>query len=121
MLEFILPFPPTTNNLFMNIPKRGRIKSKSYRAWEVEADKYMMLHILKHNAQLIGDVQAEYIFGRPDKRRRDVTNFEKAIGDTIVRFGILKDDSQIVDIRLRWGTPEDVSKGMVHVRLKQLG
>lgn len=35
--------------------------------------------------KLQGEVIAVYTFGRPDKRRRDVANLEKAVGDTLVR------------------------------------
>ncbi|MDO8597832.1 MAG: RusA family crossover junction endodeoxyribonuclease, partial [Sulfuricaulis sp.] len=48
------------------------------------------------------DVRADYQFGKPDNRKQDVANREKAVSDLLVRAGILADDSQIVDLRLRW-------------------
>ncbi len=50
-----------------------------------------------------GEVIAVYTFGRPDNRRRGVANLEKAASDTLTRWGVLENDSQIVDIRLPWG------------------
>ncbi|WP_206105886.1 RusA family crossover junction endodeoxyribonuclease [Rhizobium laguerreae] len=67
-------------------------------------------------AQLKGDVVAIYTFGRPDNRRRDVANLEKAIGDTLTRWGVLKDDCQIIDIRLLWG---EVLPGSAKVELRE--
>lgn len=95
------------NNLFLNVSRGGRVKSAKYRAWEKEADAAKPSGIVK----LRGDVVAVYTFGRPDKRRRDVANLEKATSDTLTRWGVLEDDSQIVDIRLRWGEPDEVNRG----------
>lgn len=69
------------------------------------------------NRAITADVAVDYIFKRPDKRRRDVGNLEKAVSDLIVAAGILEDDSQIVDIRLRWGQPDD---GMVQITVMDL-
>jgi crossover junction endodeoxyribonuclease RusA len=71
--------------------------------------------------RLNGDVVAVYTFGRPDKRRRDVANLEKAASDTMTRWGVLEDDSQIVDIRLRWGGPDEVRPGGCLLRLEERG
>lgn len=70
--------------------------------------------------KLHGDVVAVYTFGRPDKRRRDVANLEKAVGDTLTRWGVLEDDCQIVDIRLRWGRSGEVRAGECRVSLCEL-
>ena len=112
-----LPFPPSVNNLFLNVARGGRVKSPRYRQWEKDADAHKPAGIVK----LQGDVIAVYTFGRPDKRRRDISNLEKAVGDTLVRWQALEDDSQIVDIRLRWGTPEDVKSGECRIELIEAG
>jgi crossover junction endodeoxyribonuclease RusA len=67
-----------------------------------------------------GDVIAVYIYGRPDRRRRDPSNLEKAIGDTLTRRGALEDDSQIVNIRLRWAAPSEIKPGECRVELSEL-
>ncbi len=28
-----LPYPPVLNNLYANVPGKGRVKSERYRAW----------------------------------------------------------------------------------------
>lgn len=40
--------------------------------------------------------------GRPDKRRRDLGNCEKAPVDMLVTYGVLKDDSLIERLTLQW-------------------
>ena len=110
-----LPFPPSVNNLFLNVSRGGRVKTAKYRAWEKQADAAMPSGIVR----LQGEVLAVYTLGRPDKRRRDVANCEKAISDTLTRWGVLEDDSQIVDIRLRWGSGDEVKPGECRVSLSE--
>lgn len=108
----LLPFPPSVNNLFLNV-KRGRVKTPKYRQWEALADLQKPAGIVRLN----GDVVAVYTFGRPDRRRRDVANLEKAVGDTLTRWGVLEDDCQITDIRMRWGRPDEIKPGECRVDL----
>ncbi|ANL71908.1 endodeoxyribonuclease RusA-like protein [Rhizobium phaseoli] len=109
----ILPFPPSVNHLFMNVPRGGRVKTAKYRAWEKQADAAMPSGIVK----LQGEVIAVYTFGRPDRRRRDVANLEKAVSDTLVRWGVLEDDCQIEDNRQRWDKSGELKPGECRVEL----
>ena len=97
----------------MNVARGGRIKTTKYRTWEKEADAFRPSGIVRLN----GDVIACHTFGRPDKRRRDVANLEKTVGDTLTRWGVLEDDCQIVDIRMRWGSGGEVKPGKCRVEL----
>lgn len=36
-VQVFLPIPPSVNNLFHNVPGKGRMKSRAYLAWECEA------------------------------------------------------------------------------------
>lgn len=112
----ILPFPPSMNAIWRNFGGKRTIKSKQYREWEKAVDAIKPSGIVK----LQGNVIAHYVFGRPDKRRRDVANLEKAPSDTMTRWGVLDDDSQIVDIRLRWGTANEVTAGFVKITISEL-
>lgn len=47
-------------------------------------------------------IEATYRFGRPDKRRRDVANFEKGVSDLLVSQQVIGDDSMIERIVLEW-------------------
>lgn len=53
----------------------------------------------------------DLILSRPDKRRRDHRNYEKAILDWVQQAGIIKDDALAVDSRIRWGTEEEAPMG----------
>jgi len=112
-----LPYPPTMNSIWRNIGGNRTIKSKGYRVWEKLADGYA---VLSPRITLEGPVRAEFVYHRPDKRRRDVANLEKAVSDTLVRWGILGDDSQIHDLRLRWAADGEISAGEVRVYLEEI-
>lgn len=86
------------NQLYRNLSGRGRVKSSDYRQWEREADAHRPASI----EQLQGELCAVYRMGRPSRRRMDVENRAKAISDLLVRWQVMPDDCQIVDLRLVW-------------------
>ena len=117
-------FPPPWSAWYNNARGRGRVKTKLYIAWQHSCAKELLgtgligeANMFQHpfqapwesQAAIIGEVKAEYIFRRPDKRRRDLGNLEKAVSDTLVKYGVIEDDSLIVDLRLRWGGDSPVT------------
>lgn len=49
-----------------------------------------------------GNVEVTYSFTKPDKRGRDVFNYEKAVSDFLVKNKILADDTQIQKGTVQW-------------------
>ena len=97
----IVPFPPTVNNLFVNHPRtRGRFSSKAYKAWKAEAARAFAIQAPVSHFD--GPVVLILSLGIPDKRRRDLSNYIKAVEDSVVAAGILDDDSQVVELSVRW-------------------
>lgn len=100
MLRFELPLrPPPLSACYVNARVPGRVKSRRYKAWI----SLTMLRIPRPEHPFACPVAVDYLFHRPDNRQRDVANLEKAISDILVTAGIIKDDSLIWDMRLRWG------------------
>lgn len=100
----LLPFPPTVNNLFSNYTRGGkqmRVPTKGYVAWQREADAALMQQ--KPLPAFDSPVAVTITLGRPDRRRRDIANLEKAPTDQIVKAGVLADDCLIEKITLQWG------------------
>ena len=96
-----IPFPPSVNQIYpTNFKTKMRFRSKKYTAWQSEVFKLLRLRNVGH---IGGDVVAEYVFEKPDNRKRDVENYAKAVSDTLVKGGVITDDSNIIDLRLRWG------------------
>ena len=105
-IELSLPFPPSVNSLYStNWLTKKRFKSERYETWISNAITHLQL---THFHYVRGKVKATYEFGRPDNRRRDVANYEKAVSDFLVAAAVLNDDSQIEEITLKWADVEGV-------------
>ena len=88
------PFPPSTNNLFINVAK-GRIPSARYADWKQNAGWSLKAQRPK---SIKGPVVLRYQFQEgQDKRKRDIGNLEKAPTDLLVEHGVIEgDDNTIV-------------------------
>lgn len=96
-----LPFPPSTNNLFLNA-RGGRFRSQKYDTWIQEAGwELARQRPLKHAGPVI--LSFEFQEGQ-DNRKRDISNLVKAPEDLLVKHGVIEaDDGSIVrGIELKW-------------------
>lgn len=96
-----LLFPPSTNNLFINVTK-GRVPSARYADWRQEAGWSLKA---QRPTAIKGPVVLRYQFQEgQDKRKRDIGNLEKAPTDLLVEHGVIEaDDNTIVrGISLFW-------------------
>lgn len=87
MIVLRLPVPPSTNNLFLNI-RRGRAKSRAYRDWLAEADKWF----LTQKRGLVSIIGPRTLEIKLPKIRGDASNRIKAAEDYLVSRGITGDD-----------------------------
>lgn len=102
-LTIHLPFPPSVNTLYANVAGKGRVKSERYRIWERAANNMIMAQTRRlFQGNVSVDIQIEKI----DHRRRDVANLEKAPLD-ILKGVVYEDDSQVIDLRIRWSDVKD--------------
>lgn len=95
MLTLKVPIPPTTNHLYLNVKGKGRVKTKAYRVWQEQAG---WLNSKAKWQPFTGLVAIEITV--PTDRRRDLDNYLKALCDLLQYMGILKNDSQIEDLRI---------------------
>lgn len=109
-----LPLPPSTNNLFVNIKGRGRIKAPKYRSWIWAAG----WAIAKQNPlKFVGDVEVTILAARVNGRRRDIDNLIKPVLDLLVTHAVLKDDSQVRKVDATWmATSSDLTGLSVSIR-----
>lgn len=101
MIVVTLPFPPSTNNLFINT-SRGRIRSSKYDQWATEAGWELLR---QRPSKVAGPVSLTFEFqSGKDNRKRDITNLLKAPEDLLVKHGIIEaDDNTIVQsISANW-------------------
>jgi Holliday junction resolvase RusA-like endonuclease len=95
-----LPKPLSVNNLFFNLPNRGRAPTPEYKTWKKEAAK---LILSQKPSCMIGAVELKYTFEH--RPRADLGNFEKACTDALVENGIIDGDrhATVKRITLEWG------------------
>jgi len=87
-LEVRLPWPPSVNHYWKARGNR-RFISSAARAWLDEA--VMLLRASR--VHFDGPVRVSLFLSPPDRRRRDGDNLEKAIMDSLVKAGVIRDDS----------------------------
>jgi len=104
MIELFLPFPPSVNGLYDGGHKsKRRFKSAHYEDWIVAAGNKARRQVKDFKGI---DRECEIVISlvKPDKRKRDVANLEKAVTDFLVSFGILQDDCLITRNTQEWAT-----------------
>ena len=94
-----LPFPPALNNLYANVPGKGRIKADRYVSWANAAGWDLKA---AKPVPVLGKVVISILLGRPDNRRRDLDNLAKAPLDLLQEHGVIEDDSLVQRLTLAW-------------------
>ena len=80
--------PPSTNNLFVNVPGKGRIKSAEYNRWINQAGMLVRGQCRERMA-----VRANVSIFIEEKQGADIDNRIKPVLDLLVRVGVLAGDS----------------------------
>lgn len=105
MIVFKLPFPPSVNALYRNVPGRGRVKTQRYLTW-LRAAGNEVLAQAPGQPSIRGAVSIAIAVYRPDKRRRDLGNLEKAVTDLLVTYAMIDDDRHVASLLLEWRAGE---------------
>ena len=113
-LTLELPFPPSVNHYWRHValPLKST-KVTGGRAFRVQAlisaegRKYKQtvcreIQAQKAQYRLSSRVRMKVALYPPDRRRRDVDNYAKALLDSLVAAGVLDDDALVADLRLIW-------------------
>lgn len=101
MTKIVLPFPPSTNNLFFTT-KYGRARTQRYDSWIMEAGNEILRQRPK---KITGPVHLLFEIERKrDGRKRDASNFIKAPEDLLVSHRIIEadDDSIVYSVKSAW-------------------
>lgn len=92
-MTYDIPFPPSVNNLFINVG-RGRVRSPRYKLWAAKAAEKLLS---QHPLRFKGPVELHYQFQEgQDRRKRDLANLEKATTDLLVEHGVIESDDNTV-------------------------
>ena len=95
-LTLELPFPPSVNHY---LGRRGHHTYKTAKAKAYNAEVYTLVLQAYANLRLDAPLTVWYQYWFPDKRKRDVANYEKVLTDSMVTANVMVDDELIYDIR----------------------
>lgn len=84
-----LPFPPSVNNLYFNVQRRGRVETPEYLNWQDEAGwELKSQRPRKIEGRCIVSIDLD------ETRRGDADNRSKAVLDLLVTHGIIGGDDK---------------------------
>lgn len=86
-LRLTLPLCPSVNELYANVPGRGRIATRKYRQWKTDAGWKLQA---QPRRQFVGPFRVAIYL--PEKMRGDVDGRIKATVDLLVSHRITPDD-----------------------------
>lgn len=92
--------PPSLNNIYVNVPGKGRVKSSRYRTWKTAAGWDVKLARI---VQIGGPVHLSIIVEKPRGVRSDISNRIKPLEDLLTDMDVLVDDSQVMKVSAEWG------------------
>lgn len=84
-----LPFPPSVNALFGQRSNQKRFKSKQYKAWLANCPEL----VLAPGGVIDYPCHIHLTFDMPDRRKRDLSNYIKAVEDYLVSQCVVEDDN----------------------------
>lgn len=106
-----LPRPPSVNQLFANIPGKGRVKTAAYRAW-IAAAGWML------KAQRPATIRGRYrLLVLVGPTRADVDNLTKAVNDLLQSHGVIENDNKCQSAYAELSG--DVPKGEIHCIIQE--
>lgn len=82
--------PPSLNNAFLNVPGKGRVRSKAYKAW---ADESGWMVKARKNGTIDIPVSVLIELSPKTKRAYDIDNRIKPALDLLVSCGVIQDDN----------------------------
>src|SRR4051812_32222866 len=115
MTTLTLPYPPSANRLWRNVPGKGTLKSAAYRAWISKATGEIMI---QRGKPVRGAYRLTIVAVRPDLRARDIDNLAKPVGDLMASAGIVQNDSMAQSVFVGWSLEAPVKDGSIIVSVE---
>lgn len=101
---YTIDVPPSANNLFRNVPGRGRVKSDRYKKWSKSAAWQVRLQ--HFGPALEGPTVISISLKRPNKNS-DLDNRAKGVLDALQAGGAIGNDKQVSCLTLAWADHPD--------------
>lgn len=91
-ITLTLPWPPTVNTYYRTFKGRMLISEKGRQYRAAVADQVLIQRGAKG---FTGRISLSIVAHVPDRRRRDLDNLLKSLGDSLTHAGVWVDDEQI--------------------------
>lgn len=113
-MKLTLPFPPSVNG-YWRATNTGMKISASGRSFRSNAIAAILTQLKRRPQPITVDVEVTVLLYPPDKRNRDLDNYQKALFDSLTHAGVWVDDRQIKRFTVEWG--EQVKQGKAEVTI----
>lgn len=101
-MKLTLPFPPSMNHYWRSTSQGMKISAKG-RTYRTKAYVAVVDQLKRLPVALTDPVEVHVVLCPPDRIRRDLDNFQKALFDAMTHAGVWKDDSQVKRMLVEWG------------------
>ncbi|MCK0554335.1 RusA family crossover junction endodeoxyribonuclease [Pantoea ananatis] len=113
-MKLTLPFPPSVNG-YWRATNTGIKISASGRSFRSNAIAAILTQLKRRPQPITVNVEVTVLLYPPDKRNRDLDNYQKALFDSLTHDGVWVDDRQIKRFTVEWG--EQVKQGKAEVTI----
>jgi crossover junction endodeoxyribonuclease RusA len=110
----VIPFPPSLNTYYRRHGNVIHISPRGKRFREVVIESVTKV------AYTDKELRVDIGYWRPDKRKRDLDNYQKAVYDALKYARVYQDDCQIVDKHEYWLGFDPLKVGSSHITIEEL-
>jgi len=114
MISFELPFPPSNNQYYRNLPNGRVVISKRGRLYKKSVINIVNLLGLNRNP-IDYPVTVRVELHQPDNRKRDSDNFNKGMYDALTNAKFWIDDSLVIETQVRLLPKNEDPRAVVQV------
>ncbi len=120
-MKLTLPFPPSVNS-YWRAPNKGPLAgrhliSSAGRTFRSNAAAAVIEQLRRIPKPLGGELSVNVVLFPPNRARRDLDNYLKALFDALTHSNVWEDDSQIKHMEVSWGPV--VPKGSAEITIRQ--
>ena len=101
-MKLILPFPPSVNGYWRSVNKRTLISERG-RKYRTDAVYAVYKQLRRRPQPITHNIAVHVVLYPPNRAKRDLDNFQKALFDAMTHAGVWGDDSQIKRMLVEWG------------------
>lgn len=106
------PYPPSKNRLYRVNHKTGQFYHAAvWKDWRIEVDRFMRAQ--PEPNPISGETKVHVLVDQENTRVHDCQNFTDAVCDMLEEIGVIENDKQISDYRIRWDRDGHVANGLM--------